>query len=64
MTASPKDAPMLAVEALDVFYGRAKILHGVSFTARAGEIVALAGRNGAGQAVARHIHRDDPVGVA
>ena len=49
MPAPPKDAPMLAVEALDVFYGRAKILHGVSFTARAGEIVALAGRNGAGK---------------
>ncbi|MFI5016124.1 MAG: ABC transporter ATP-binding protein [Hyphomicrobiales bacterium] len=40
---------MLQVEDLDVFYGRAKILHGVSFTARAGEIVALAGRNGAGK---------------
>jgi branched-chain amino acid transport system ATP-binding protein len=41
--------PMLAVEGLDVFYGRAKILHGVSFSAQAGEIVALAGRNGAGK---------------
>src|SRR6476619_4005797 len=43
------DTPMLAVEAIDVFYGRAKILHGVSFEAKAGEIVALAGRNGAGK---------------
>jgi branched-chain amino acid transport system ATP-binding protein len=43
------EAPMLAVEGIDVFYGRAKILHGVSFTAKAGEIVALAGRNGAGK---------------
>src|SRR5260370_3370345 len=43
------EAPMLEVEGLDVFYGRAKILHGVSFVARAGEIVALAGRNGAGK---------------
>jgi branched-chain amino acid transport system ATP-binding protein len=43
------DAPLLAVENLDVFYGRAQILHGVSLTARAGEIVALAGRNGAGK---------------
>jgi branched-chain amino acid transport system ATP-binding protein len=42
-------APMLAVEAIDVHYGRAKILHGVSFAAQAGEIVALAGRNGAGK---------------
>jgi branched-chain amino acid transport system ATP-binding protein len=40
---------MLAVEAVEVFYGRAKILHAVSFVARAGEIVALAGRNGAGK---------------
>ena len=42
-------APMLSVEALDVHYGRAKILHGISFEAKAGEIVALAGRNGAGK---------------
>jgi branched-chain amino acid transport system ATP-binding protein len=41
--------PMLRVEALDVQYGRAKILHGVSFEAKPGEIVALAGRNGAGK---------------
>ncbi|MFI4997650.1 MAG: ABC transporter ATP-binding protein [Hyphomicrobiales bacterium] len=41
--------PMLAVEDIDVFYGRAQILHGVSFAAREGEIVALAGRNGAGK---------------
>jgi branched-chain amino acid transport system ATP-binding protein len=40
---------MLAVDGIDVFYGRAKILHGISFAARAGEIVALAGRNGAGK---------------
>jgi branched-chain amino acid transport system ATP-binding protein len=43
------EAPMLTIEGIDVFYGRAKILHGVSFVARAGEIVALAGRNGAGK---------------
>jgi branched-chain amino acid transport system ATP-binding protein len=41
--------PMLTVEALDVHYGRAKILHGLSFAAKPGEIVALAGRNGAGK---------------
>ena len=43
------DAQMLVVENLDVFYGRAQILHGVSLMASAGEIVALAGRNGAGK---------------
>ena len=42
-------APMLLVQALDAYYGRAKILHGVSFEAKPGEIVALAGRNGAGK---------------
>jgi len=41
--------PILSVEGLDVFYGRAKILHGVSFAASPGEILALAGRNGAGK---------------
>jgi branched-chain amino acid transport system ATP-binding protein len=42
-------APMLLVQALDAYYGRAKILHGVSFEAKPGEIVALSGRNGAGK---------------
>jgi branched-chain amino acid transport system ATP-binding protein len=40
---------MLEVEKLDVFYGGAQILHGLSFTARAGDVVALLGRNGAGK---------------
>ncbi len=40
---------MLEVAGLDAFYGRAHILHGVSFKAAAGEVLVLLGRNGAGK---------------
>ena len=40
---------MLAVEALDAWYGQAQILYGVSLAVGAGECVALVGRNGAGK---------------
>ena len=40
---------MLAVEGLNSYYGRAHILHGVTFHAAAGEVVVLLGRNGAGK---------------
>ena len=43
---------MLSVADLHAFYGRAHILHGVSLEARAGEVVALLGRNGAGKSTA------------
>jgi len=43
---------MLSVKDLHAFYGRAHILHGVSLEARAGEVVALLGRNGAGKSTA------------
>ncbi len=43
---------MLEVRDLHAFYGRAYILHGVSLEARAGEVVALLGRNGAGKSTA------------
>ena len=40
---------LLAVESLDVHYGAIHALRGVSFEARAGEIVTLIGSNGAGK---------------
>ncbi|MDF1485381.1 ABC transporter ATP-binding protein [Ramlibacter sp. H39-3-26] len=40
---------MLAVENLHAYYGKSHVLHGVDFTVRPGEIVALLGRNGAGR---------------
>ena len=40
---------MLRVEGIDVFYGPAQILRGLSLTVNAGEIVCLLGRNGAGK---------------
>jgi branched-chain amino acid transport system ATP-binding protein len=40
---------LLEVEALDAWYGGARILSGVTFGVAAGEVVALLGRNGAGK---------------
>lgn len=40
---------MLEVKDLHSFYGAAHVLHGVSLTVKAGEIVALLGRNGMGK---------------
>lgn len=40
---------MLAVETLVAGYGAARVLHGVSFTVGAGEVVTLLGRNGMGK---------------
>jgi branched-chain amino acid transport system ATP-binding protein len=39
----------LQVEALQTYYGKSHILHGVSLELREGEIVTLLGRNGAGK---------------
>ncbi|HTN09487.1 MAG TPA: ABC transporter ATP-binding protein [Acetobacteraceae bacterium] len=41
--------PMLQVDGLHSFYGRAHILHGVSFSVAAGAVLVLLGRNGAGK---------------
>ena len=40
---------MLRVEGLEAFYGRAHILHAVTFEADAGEVLVVLGRNGAGK---------------
>ncbi|MFO1028990.1 MAG: ABC transporter ATP-binding protein [Acetobacteraceae bacterium] len=40
---------MLTVRDLHSYYGRAHILHGLSFTLSAGEVTVLLGRNGAGK---------------
>lgn len=41
--------PLLRVQTVDAFYGRAKILHALSLDVGRGEVVALLGRNGAGK---------------
>jgi branched-chain amino acid transport system ATP-binding protein len=40
---------LLTVTDIHAYYGRAHILHGVSFAMARGEVVALVGRNGAGK---------------
>ena len=40
---------MLKIENLHAYYGKSHVLHGVDFEVRAGEIVALLGRNGSGR---------------
>jgi branched-chain amino acid transport system ATP-binding protein len=43
------EAPLLAVEGLQAWYGESHVLHGVTFEVRSGEVVTLLGRNGAGK---------------
>jgi branched-chain amino acid transport system ATP-binding protein len=50
-------APLLEVEGLDLYYGDAQALNGVSLGLAAGEIVAIVGANGAGKSsLIRAIH--------
>jgi branched-chain amino acid transport system ATP-binding protein len=42
-------APVLRVGNLEAWYGESHVLHGVNFEVRAGEVVTLLGRNGAGK---------------
>ncbi len=42
-------APLLEVTGLHTFYGASHVLHGVSFSVGAGEVVSLLGRNGMGK---------------
>jgi branched-chain amino acid transport system ATP-binding protein len=45
---------LLSVEGLHVAYGKAEVVHGVSFDVRAGEFAVLLGRNGAGKSTILH----------
>jgi branched-chain amino acid transport system ATP-binding protein len=47
--ATSADAPLLAVRALNAWYGESHVLHGVDFNVGEGEVVTLLGRNGAGK---------------
>jgi len=49
MAEAPGIAPLLAIEALQAWYGESHILHGVDFRVFPGEVVTLLGRNGAGK---------------
>ncbi len=40
---------MLSLESIDVFYGKAQALHGVSFAVARSEVASIIGRNGAGK---------------
>ena len=45
----PEPSALLTVEGLEAWYGESHVLHGVSFTVKAGEVVTLLGRNGVGK---------------
>ena len=48
-TAVQSAEPLVRVEDVHTYYGKSHILHGVSLTVGAGEVVGLLGRNGVGK---------------
>lgn len=54
LAANRPGTPLLEVENLHVAYGKAEVVHGVSFTVHKGEFVVLLGRNGAGKSTILH----------
>jgi branched-chain amino acid transport system ATP-binding protein len=47
--ASSAGATVLSVKDLQAWYGESHVLHGINFDVKAGEVVTLLGRNGAGK---------------
>ena len=43
------ETDVLTLSNVDAFYGDSHVLHGISFTLQAGQVLALLGRNGAGK---------------
>lgn len=54
LAANRPGPPLLEVDNLHVAYGKAEVVHGVSFTVHRGEFVVLLGRNGAGKSTILH----------
>jgi branched-chain amino acid transport system ATP-binding protein len=49
MSTQPQAEPLVRVEAIETYYGKSHILHGVSVDVSRGEVVGLLGRNGVGK---------------
>ena len=49
LSSLPDPAPLLVVRDLHASYGESRVLHGVDFEVRKGELLCVVGRNGAGK---------------